>query len=253
MAGRGIDAERATRPLRDVAEMAQQHAPRPFLDRLAERCAGAYRGNEVVAGQAGRVVVGADVEPVTRLRREILLDDRVLEVVDDVPVAVHHHAPGRAEDCGTARAAVGGQAVAALSLPDDGLPAGELERGFLGVGELPVIVEVIATAGRRHASAAVYAQRPAAHVDLVRTVVGDLARAPAPEPMPGVVDHVVVVGRVRRRALPQLVVEVSGHRRGLTPPDGAPRVGIPGAGLVRLPDESLANRLDDLHGARGRT
>src|SRR5216683_7172897 len=127
MARRGIDAQRATRPLRDVAEVAEQHALRPFLDRLAERCAGANRGHEVLDVQAGHVVVGTDVETVTCLRREILLDDRVLEVIDDIPVAVHHHASGRAEDCGTARATVGGQAVAALSLPDDGLPAGELE------------------------------------------------------------------------------------------------------------------------------
>src|SRR6266516_886880 len=143
MAGRGIDAERATRPLRDVAEMAQQHALRPFLDRLAERNARANGVHEVRDVQAGHVVVGAKVETVTRLRGERLLDDLILEIIDDIAIAVHHDAPGRAEDCGTARAAVGGKAVAALPLPYDGLPAGELEHGLLRVGELPFIVEMI--------------------------------------------------------------------------------------------------------------
>src|SRR5437773_4740244 len=252
MAGRGIDAERATRPLRDVAQMAQQDALRTFLYGLAERRARANAVREIRDVQRGHVVVGADVETVARPRGERLLDDLILEVIDDIPVAVHHHASGRAEDCGTALPAKRGEAVAALALPDDGLPAGDLEHGLLGVWELPVIVEVIAPSGRRHAAAPVHAQRPAADVDLVRPVVADLARAPAAEPMPVVVDHVVVVGGVRCRTLPQVVVEVRGDRGGLTPPDSASRVGVPGAGLVGLPDEPLANRLQDLDGARCR-
>src|SRR5438552_11346010 len=108
-ASRGIDAQRSTRPLRDVAQMAQQHALRALLDRLMERRAGANGIHEVLDVLGGHVVIGADVETVTRLRGDRLLDDLVLEVVYHVPVAVHHHAPGCAEDCGTARAAVGGK------------------------------------------------------------------------------------------------------------------------------------------------
>src|SRR6266576_6478806 len=193
MAGLGIALERATRPLRDVTQMAQQHALRPFLNRLAELGTGANAVHEIRDVQGGHVVVGADVETVARPRGERLLDDLILEVIDDIPVAVHHYASGRAEDCGPALPAKRGEAVAALALPDDSLPAGELEHGLLGVGKLPVIVEVIATTRRRHATAPVHGQRPAAHVDLVRTVVADLARAPAAEPVPVVMDHVVVV------------------------------------------------------------
>src|SRR6266853_1093061 len=86
----------------------------------------------------------------------------------------------------------------------------------------------------------------------MRAVVADLARAPAAEPMPVVVDHVVVVGRVRCRTLPQLVVEVAGDRGSLAAPDRAARVGVPGAGLIGLADEPLAHRLQDLDGARRR-
>src|SRR5256886_4977972 len=99
--------------------------------------------------------------------------------------------------------------------PDDGFAPRELEAGFLGVGELPVIVEVIAAADRSDADGVVHAQGPARDVDLVRAVVADLARAPPPEPMPVVVDDVVAVRGVGRRALPQLVIEVGRHGRGL--------------------------------------
>src|SRR2546426_4101729 len=43
----GIDAERSTRPLRDIAQMAQQHALRTFLDRLADGSPGADAFDEV--------------------------------------------------------------------------------------------------------------------------------------------------------------------------------------------------------------
>src|SRR5256886_10031732 len=45
--------------------------------------------------------------------------------------------------------------------PDDGFAPRELEAGFLGVGELPVIVEVIAAADRSDADGVVHAQGPA--------------------------------------------------------------------------------------------
>src|SRR5439155_160849 len=88
------------------------------------------------------------IEAVPRLRGEGLLHDFALQVVHGVAVAIHDDAAGRAEDGGAALATIRGQPVAALALPDDGLPARELEAGFLGVGELPVVVEVIAAPDR---------------------------------------------------------------------------------------------------------
>src|SRR3989440_3589742 len=66
-ARRRVDAQRATGRLRDVAEVAEQHALRPFLDRLMERGAGADRVHEVVDVQRGHVVVGVRVEAIPRL------------------------------------------------------------------------------------------------------------------------------------------------------------------------------------------
>src|SRR5205814_469207 len=151
------------------------------------------------------------------------------------------HAARGAENGRAAVAAERGQAVAALALPDDGLPPRELEAGLLRVGELPVVVEVIAAADRRDADGVVHAQGPAGHVDLVRAVVADLARAPAMEPVPVVKDDVVAVRGVGRRTLPQLVVEVRRHGRGLAVSDGGAGVGVPGARQVRLPDRPFLN------------
>src|SRR3989475_238513 len=91
-----------------------------------------------------------------------------------------------------------------------------------------------------------HAQRPARDVDLVRAVVQDLARSPAPEPMPIVVNDVVVVRGTGRRALPQLVVQVrrNGHR--LPAADRASRVGVPGAREIGLPDGASLDRLHDV-------
>src|SRR5438094_128398 len=149
----------------------------------AGRGAGADRVDEVRDVQDGHVVVGMRIEAVPRLRGEGLLHYFALQVVHGVAVAIHDDAAGRAEDGGAALATIRGQPVAALALPDDGLPARELEAGFLGVGELPVVVEVIAAPDRGDADRVVLAQGPATDVDLVRAVVADLARAPQPEPM----------------------------------------------------------------------
>src|SRR5439155_13656312 len=244
------DAQRATGRLSDVAEVAQQHAPRSLLDRLIERGAGADRVHEVVDVQRGHVVVRVGVEAVARLYGKGRLHDLLLEIVHRVAVAIEHHAAGRAQDGRAARAAVRAEAVAALPLPDDGLPARELETGFLRIGELPVVGEVVAAADGRDARGVAHAQRPAAHVDLVGAVVADLARAPAAEPVPVVMDDVVAVRSMGRRALPQLVVQVWGDGQRLPAADWAPRVGVPGAPEVGLPDGTLLNGLDDFDRAR---
>src|SRR5205814_9732065 len=117
-------------------------------------------------------------------------------------------------------AAFGGVGIAAPSLPGDRTAAVELEGRLLRVGELPVVVEVVAAARRRDAHRMIDAEGPAGDVDLMRAVVVDLARAPAAEPVPVVVNHVVAVWRTRRRPLPQLVIEIRRHGRDLAPPDG---------------------------------
>src|SRR5206468_5321732 len=76
----------------------------------------------------------------------------------------------------------------------------------------------------------------------------DLARAPAAEPVPVVVNHVVAVQRARRRPLPQLVIQVCWYRRSFAPPDGRAAVRIPRAGEVGAADDPVP---DCLHGFDG--
>src|SRR5206468_9172629 len=128
-------------------------------------------------------------------------------------------------------------------LPRDRPAAVELERRFLRVGKLPVVVEVVAPARGRDAHRMIDAEGPAGDVDLMRAVVADLARAPAAEPVPVVVNHVVAVQRARRRPLPQLVIEVCWYRGGFAPPDGRAAVRIPRAGEVGAADDPIPDRL----------
>src|SRR5216117_1464276 len=247
--GPGIDAERAPGPLRDVAEMAEQHRLRPLLDRLAQRRAGADGVHEVRDVQGRELVVAARGERVAARLGQRFLDDLVLEIVYRVTVLVQHHAARGALDARAARAVLGREAVAGESLPDDRLLPCELEADLLSVRELPVVRKVVATADRDDARGVIHAQRPAGDVDLVRAVVADLAGAPAPEPVPVVVDDVVLIRRARRGPLPQLVVEHGGDRRRPAAPDRPPSVCVPGTGDVRQPDDALPDRLDGLDGA----
>ncbi len=124
-----------------------------------------------------------------------LLHDFVFEIVDDVTVAIDYH---RCRWCREprcrARTVVEIESVAALPLPDDALAAVEHERRFLRVGELPIVGVVEASARRDHAARVVDAEQPTPHVDLVRSVVADLAGSPVGEPVPVVVDDVVAIG-----------------------------------------------------------
>src|SRR5262249_34859558 len=120
----------------------------------------------------------------------------------DIAVAVEHETALSAVGHRPAAAAEERLSVAAVAVPDDALAAGELERGVLRIRELPVVGIVEPTAARRDARRKIDTEREAGDVDLVGAVVVDLPRAPAAEPVPVVVDVVVVIRRARRGALP---------------------------------------------------
>src|SRR5438445_7820988 len=195
VARRGIDAQRATRPLRDVAQMAQEHALRALFYWLTDGRAGADAFDEVRDVQPRELIIATRRECVIDGRRDILLHDLVVHVVHDVPVLIEHHRAGRAVDHRPAASALDGIGIAAQPLPRNRAAAVELERRLLRVGELPVVVELIAAARGGAAHRMIDAESPAGDVDLMRAVVADLARAPAAEPVPVVVNHVVPVGR----------------------------------------------------------
>src|SRR5437879_9049175 len=113
-----------------------------------ERGAGADGVHEVGDVLGGHVVVGMRIETVSLLRGKGLLYDFVLEVVHGVAVAVHDHAAHGAEDGGAAPATVRGQAVTALALPDDGLPAHDLAVWLRWVVTLAFVVCALSAAPR---------------------------------------------------------------------------------------------------------
>src|SRR5262249_42474226 len=147
-------------------------------------------------------------EAVSLFRFDVLFHDLAFEIVEDVAVTIENEAALRPVRDSAATTSEERLAIAALTMPHDALSVSKLERGVLRVGKLPVVRVVKASAVRLDARRKIDAEREPGDVDLVRAVVVDLARAPASEPVPVVVDVVVVIRRARRRTLPELVIEI---------------------------------------------
>ena len=94
------------------------------------------------------------------------------------------------------------------------------------IGGLPLVVPLEAAADRHraHRGGQRRVHRPACHIKLVRALVVQVAVAGLPEPVPVVVDVVVVVGVDHGRAAPKVPVQV--RRRGgrALEPDAAARL-----------------------------
>src|SRR2546423_6961482 len=208
-----IRGELPTYLLRDCSEVAQHSTFRAVLDRCRELGTCPHRADEVVNVQLRQPVVSHGVETVgLRCPRCDLPDNLVLEIVDDVPVTIDYHAAIGAEDGRATGPPIKLEPIAALALPDDALAAFEHERRFLGVGELPVVGVMEASARRDDSRRVVDPEHPPTHVDLVRSIVADLTGPPVSEPVPIVVDDVVAIGSARSRTLPQLIVQIRWHR-----------------------------------------
>src|SRR5438876_5536637 len=81
----------------------------------------------------------------------------------------------------------------------------------------------------------------------MHAVVAQLAGAPMPEPVPVIVKDVVAEGSLRRRALPQGIVEPIRDRDCFAMPDRTAMVRVPGPREKYFPDLPAvyrANRLD---------
>ena len=126
----------------------------------------------------------------------------------------------------------------------------EAECGHAGVRRFLVVVEVVAAAAVGDAPGEVDAEPPASEVERVHAVVGHLAAAVVPVPMPVVRDEVVLVRALRCGALPQVVVEMLWHRRWFAPADGAPAARVETARSEHLPYDALVHPLHRLDNER---
>ncbi len=140
-----------------------------------------------------------------------------LQVVDLITARIDHNAAGCANNNHPAITGVDFHPVAALVVPGNQLVI-VFEACIKRVIELPVVLELVPSAGGRHAVRKIHPQRPAAHVDLMGTVIERLTRAPRFKPMPVVRLDVVLVRLTRSRPLPEIPIEGGGNRPGLPVP-----------------------------------
>src|SRR6185437_15536860 len=96
------------------------------------------------------------------------------------------------------------------------------------------------------------AERPAAHVHLMGSVVERLAGAPDLEPVPVVGLNVVLVGLAWSWTLPEIPIENSRDGCGLADADGLADIAVPGLAVISAADEAFVNLLDDVDVDGGR-
>ncbi len=136
----------------------------------------------------------------------------------------------------------------ATTLVPHGGTVAEIEQCRAGVGGFLVVVEVVASAAVGDALRQIDAESPAGEVKRMHAVVGHLAAAVMPVPMPVVRDEVVLVRAFRCRPLPEVVIEMLGHGRRFSLADGAPAACVETTRSEYPSDDALVHplyRLDD--------
>ena len=175
-----------------------------------------------------------------------MLDHVALHVEDLVLVASakEHRAVLTVE--GDAHAvSVDGRAVAAAPFPGSGRRGPELVGDHLGVGPLPIVVVAEASAHRLDESRVFDTEAPAQDIHEMGSVIERLAGPPAVEPVPIVVDIVVVeLAHARSRSLPKVPVKFGGHGHGLAPADRRSVGGVPRLGVAHTADAPAPHLVD---------
>lgn len=75
------------------------------------------------------------------------------------------------------------------------------------VGRLLIVVEAVTSPRGNDAHGELDIQPPTTDVESMDAVVAELSVSPMPEPMPVVMDAVVVIGQTRGRSLPEIIIE----------------------------------------------
>ena len=184
-----VEPEIASDPVRDVAEVAQRGREVRLFD---------LRVQQLRVAAADRL---GEVLEVAQVRRRLHLGlGRLVPAHHDpeAAVGVDVHVGLGAEEVPAHR--LGGVEPAQLS--DDHGAVFVHPGDVLGIRRLPLVLVAEAAAGRMHADRQLLAHAPAQDIDQVDAVVAQLAVAEIPEPVPVVVDQVLVIRLHRRRARP---------------------------------------------------
>src|SRR5579862_1755751 len=82
------------------------------------------------------------------------------------------------------------------------------------------------------------AQRPAADIDLMRSVIQRFASAVDSEPVPIVWMDIIFVGPARRGTLPQIPIQLRRHGNFFADANRLSHVDVPGLGVIRPADQA---------------
>src|SRR5437762_12651871 len=97
-----------------------------------------------------------------------------------------------------------------------------------------------------HADWKFLAHAPSQNIDQVDPVVAELAVAEIPEPVPVVVDQILMIGLQGCGTQPQVPVEPGRRLHGLLEPNGIAAAGEEEIGLVDIADGAVMDELDRL-------
>ena len=139
-----------------------------------------------------------------------------------------------------------------MAFPHHRLLAAEIQVDHLRIGRFPIVLIIVAASGRFDGCRIIQVHAPAQQVDHVRAVVQRLACAPTPEPMPVVMDEIVLESSTRSRSLPKLPVKPFRDGRFLADTDRSAVVRVPGFAEIDIPDRSGFDFIDCLHYVRPR-
>src|SRR5262245_20452115 len=126
--------------------------------------------------------------------------------------------------------------VEAPELSDDRRSVLIHPRDVLGIGSFRLILIAEAAAGRVDANRKFLAHAPAQHIDEMDAVVAKLAIAKIPEPVPVVVDEILMIRLHRGGSDPEVPVEPGRWFHWRLETDRVPVAGKEEVGLINVPD-----------------
>src|SRR5882724_952767 len=192
----------------NICEMAKQDAFVSFIHRRIEFCIAANTVHKVVEMKKIKVAIRAyGIRSVIICRCFYFFYQLIIVVkyfVIIVPVI--HQGSFVTINNKTSSGAFSGVNITNSSFPGDGLSFRKIKTGNLCIGRFPVIFKSIAAAGRIDFDRIVYSKEPAAAIQFMCSIITGFGSTPMPEPMPVVMDEVILVRPSRSGSLPQIKI-----------------------------------------------
>src|SRR5262249_27298758 len=125
----------------------------------------------------------------------------------------------------------------------------EFEGAVQGVGRFLIVIEHEVPTDSAHLHGILYAQTPAGNIDLVDTLIAEIAVAGIPEPVPVVMETILAELALGSGAGPEVVVDSFRHCRNRRAADGIAPLVAKTAREINIADQAFAHFLHRfLHG-----